>query len=343
MILLNIVSGYGQVHLEPVCADSIEAYGVKGSPGSIFIWDVQGGEIIKEDVSSDTASILVKWGSVNGSDTLVVTEYTAAGCSNVTYATVIIRSPYVELGYDNPEICQNDSVILNVGTDFQEPYQILWSDVSNNNNSEYTVYTTQKVKVTVIDGFGCGRTDSVFVKVNPLPVVNLGKDTVLCNADDPYIIYYNQIMENPANFSQALWKLGTTESFDNYIMLYPVEEFMDTLVSIITDVKGCNNSDTLRILPCDVTKLFKDIPNTITPNGDANKVWNIPYMDIFTHSVLEIFDRWGRLIYRTENVLEEPWDGKSKGRPLPMDSYYYVLKLNFQNAQPIVGTVNLIK
>jgi gliding motility-associated-like protein len=343
MILLNIVFGYGQVHLEPVCADSIEAYGVKGSPGSIFVWDVEGGEIISDDPSNDT--IYIKWGNITGNDTIVVYEYTTGNCSNMTYATIIVRAPYVDLGYDHPEICQEDSLVLNVGNNFQEPYEITWSNPSNNNSEEYVVKTTQKVWVRVIDGFGCGQSDTVFVKVNPLPIVNFGRvDTFLCDVENPMTIYYNQIMQNPGEFSQAYWKLGDEESYDNYIIVHPAEEIVDTLIAIITDVKGCVNSDTMSIIPCDPTKLFLEMPNSITPNGDGNNdVWNIPYMNIFTLSELEIFDRWGRLVYRTENVYEEPWDGKSKGRPLPMDSYYYVLKLNFQNAKPIVGTVNLIK
>jgi gliding motility-associated-like protein len=66
-------------------------------------------------------------------------------------------------------------------------------------------------------------------------------------------------------------------------------------------------------------------------------------MQFFDKAVLEIFDRWGRLVYRTDNVYEEPWDGKSKGKILPMDSYYYVLNLNVMNTPPLVGTVNLIR
>ena len=98
------------------------------------------------------------------------------------------------------------------------------------------------------------------------------------------------------------------------------------------------------MLPCNIAELFRDIPNTITPNDDeANDVWNIPYMEYFEEAVLEIFDRWGRLVYRSTNVLDEPWDGTSNGNELPMDSYYYVLNLNMFNTPPIVGTVNLIK
>jgi gliding motility-associated-like protein len=340
MILLNIVFGYGQVQLEPVCADSIEAYGVKGSPESVFIWDIKGGEIISEDPSNDT--VIIRWGNKTGNDTIVVTELTVGGCSNMTYATIIVRAPIVDLGYDLPEICQGDSLILNVGNQFQQPYEILWNNGSN--TQEYVAKSTEEIWVKVIDGFGCARYDTVHLSVNHLPIVNLGKDTILCDVENPMTIYYSQIMEDPGEFSQAFWKLGNFESNDNFIIIHPSQAAVDTLIATITNVKGCMNSDTIKIMPCDLPILFRDMPNSITPDGNGiNDVWNIPYMNIFPRAILEIFDRWGRLVYRTENVYEEPWDGKSKGRVLPMDSYYYVLKLNYNNAQPIVGTVNLIK
>jgi gliding motility-associated-like protein len=341
LILLNTVFGYGQVQLEPVCANTNETYGVKGLPGSIFVWDVEGGEIISEDPSNDT--VLIRWGNQTGTRTIMVTEYSASGCSDITEASVLVRAPFVELGYNSPEICQDDSLVLNVGDQFQEPYEILWNNGSN--AQEYIAKTTEVIWVRVIDGFGCTRYDTVNLTVNHLPVVNLGKDTVLCDVENPMTIYYSQIMKNAqSEFSRALWKLGNEESNDNFIIINPLDEFVDTLIATITNVKGCVSSDTMMIFPCDVAKLFLNMPNSITPNGDGvNDVWNIPYMNIFPQAVLEIFDRWGRLVYRTENVYEQPWDGKSKGRELPMDSYYYVLKLNFKNAKPIAGTVNLIK
>lgn len=340
MILLNIVFGYGQVQLEPVCTQDTATYGVKGSPGSVFVWEVDGGKIISEDPLNDT--VIIVWGYSTGTRTIRVTESTVTGCSDITEAELVVRAPDVNLGYDLPEICQRDSLILNVGNQFQQPYEILWNNGSN--TQEYVAKSTEEIWVRVIDGFGCARYDTVHLSVNHLPVVNLGKDTILCDVENPMTIYYSQIMENPGEFSQAFWKLGNFESNDNYIIIHPPEATIDTLIATITNVKGCVNSDTMKIMSCNIPILFGNMPNSITPDGNGiNDVWNIPYINIFPRAILEIFDRWGRLVYRTENVYEEPWDGKSKGRVLPMDSYYYVLKLNYNNVQPIVGTVNLIK
>ena len=86
---------------------------------------------------------------------------------------------------------------------------------------------------------------------------------------------------------------------------------------------GCKAGDTIRIHGCGI------IPNTITPNDDGdNDRW--VYEKFMGSNVdVQIFDRWGRLVFQSKNGLPPGgWDGTSKGKPLPMDSYYYIINLN---------------
>lgn len=346
IILLNTVFSYGQVQLEPACFHTIEKYGVTGYLGSDFVWTIIGGTIISGD---GTDTVTVRWDEptgITGTGHLSVTEYTSEVCFTKvpSEAIIKIRGPHVELGPYEQETCIGDTTILDLGSSFLEPYSITWQD--NSHNQMYFAHTSEKIKVSVIDSAGCMDADSINFVINNLPVVNLGGDTVLCNYDNPKMIYYSQIMSNPSSFNHANWYFRGEESTNDYVEIEPVEK-VDTLSVRITNNKGCSQSDTILILPCDVTQIFANIPNTITPDGNGvNDVWNIsPVLssEIFAKAVLEIFDRWGRLVYHTEHVFEEPWDGKSKGRLLPMDSYYYVLKLNYGDFKPLVGTVNLIK
>ena len=336
LILFNVYFSYGQVQLEPACAESIEQYGVTGFGNSQFLWyfDHSYGEIIDGE-GRDT--IMIRWGYKTGTVELEVLEETSEGCTNVpSRATLEIIAPDVNLGFDFPEICDQDTLVLSVGDNFQTPYEILWHDGSN--SEEYLGTHTEQIWVRVMDGYGCIRYDTVSLLVHPLPEVSLGEDTVLCDTRIPYSI-------EPGDYAQYNWVSSSgVESNASYMDIYPASAGSDTIILTITDYNGCNMSDTVIILPCQLEILFQDMPNTITPNGDGdNDVWNIPYMDFFDDAVLEIFDRWGRLVYRTANVLEEPWDGTSNGRNLPMDSYYFVLNLNMLGAEPIVGTVNLIR
>jgi len=341
-MILSTVFVHGQVLLDPACAQTTEIYGVTGLPGSEFIWTVRGGNVTSGD---GTDSVTIQWGSEPGSFTIDVMEYTSSGCFNVpSIALITILKPHVELGPEEQHICTGDTMKLNVGTGFQSPYEITWHNGSS--GSEYIANKAERIIVEVIDGNGCRGSDTVYMLVNNLPGINLGNDTLLCNYDEPLMIYYSQVMANSANYREAEWRINGEVTYNDYISLYPADNKIDTLFAAITDVNGCEQTDTMIIYPCNVADRFKDMPNTITPGSgtQANDVWNIaPYVREYPEAILEIFDRWGRLVYHTKNVATEPWDGTSNGRPMPMDSYYFVLKLGPDDTRPVIGTINLIK
>ncbi|MBN1952480.1 MAG: gliding motility-associated C-terminal domain-containing protein [Bacteroidales bacterium] len=327
----------GQVQLEPACAESVEQYGVTGYANSRYVWsfDHEYGEVINGEGSN---TITIHWGYQTGTIDMEVLEITDQGCYNFpSQASIEIMAPDVNLGYDFPEICDQDTLVLSVGTDFYEPFEVLWQDGSTNH--VYAASVTEQIWARVIDGYGCIRYDTISLLVNPLPEVYIGRDTVLCDETMPVTL-------TPGDFAQYEWHQSASgaESYSSYLDLYPSSLLVDTVTLTITDYNQCRMSDTLLLYPCDLEALFRDIPNTITPDGDGvNDIWNIPYMDFFEQAELEVFDNWGRLVYRTTNVQDEPWDGTSGGRDLPMDAYYYVLNLNMLNVEPLVGTVHIIR
>ena len=120
----------------------------------------------------------------------------------------------------------------------------------------------------------------------------------------------------------------------------------DFLVNIVDD-HGCLLSDTVRIGTWFSSCLI--IPNAFTPNGDGvNDVWmldedeNGSDMYLYPDAELTIFNRWGEIVFYSNNVANEPWDGTFKGRDLPIDSYHYVLDLK-NGDPPITGNVTILK
>jgi gliding motility-associated-like protein len=84
------------------------------------------------------------------------------------------------------------------------------------------------------------------------------------------------------------------------------------------------------------------IPNAFSPNGDGiNDRWNIRYLDTYADCVLEVYDRYGRLVYRTVGY-NKPWEGTANGRPLPVGVYYYILDTKRHN-KPFTGSVTIIR
>lgn len=85
-----------------------------------------------------------------------------------------------------------------------------------------------------------------------------------------------------------------------------------------------------------------DYPKFFTPNGDgANDVWHIPYLAKRPSVVVNIFDRYGKLIYSFKGNSSIGWDGTYKGRPLPATDYWFTITL--ESGTTVRGHFSLIR
>ena len=87
-----------------------------------------------------------------------------------------------------------------------------------------------------------------------------------------------------------------------------------------------------------------DIANTFTPNGDnKNDTWLIRNLETYPNCRIQVFTRTGMLVFESRGYTK-PWDGNYKGKPLPMDTYYYILEPNNRFiSTPITGYVTILK
>lgn len=103
----------------------------------------------------------------------------------------------------------------------------------------------------------------------------------------------------------------------------------DTVMYIFTvyDASGCIGQDSILILsePCFEEKL---IPNVFTPNNDGmNDNFYIPGVCPGDQYTLQIFDRWGVLLFST-TLRNNGWDGRTNAGIDAADGvYYYVVTL----------------
>jgi gliding motility-associated-like protein len=344
LITITIISnGQSPKDMGTVCAGDTSYFRVSGIPGSFFTWmiDTNVGVQVENDrinFDENNDTIEVVWLQNTGTFRIEVQE-TINNCTGTSSVGIVkIQTPLVNLGYDYYDICRGDSMIFDASGNYEsQPIQYKWFD--NSTKPTYLARNSNIIWVKVTDALGCSHYDSVDFVVHELPKVNLGRDTILCDETEPLTL------DAGSDYVYYDWKTTSGDNYSNNpVYIYPVKIPVDSIIVKVTDIHTCMGSDTIIILECDVRQLFKNMPNTFTPNGDnSNDTWNIPYMEQFPNAVLEIFDRWGRLVYHTDNVLEEPWDGTSNGREMPMDSYFFVLDLKFHHAEPITGSVNLIR
>jgi gliding motility-associated-like protein len=311
------------IQSERLCKDEGDVlYVADGFVGSSFTWSITGG-VITADLGD---SIFVDWGGLAGDYQLTMTETTINGCSSApVILNVQLTSPTVELGADH-FICEGEMVTVTPVGAF---VSVLWHDGSG--GSSYITDVSEMVRITVYDENSCTATDSVQVTVTGTPYVNIGNDTLLCgeqslvlDAGNPGSVYEWSTGETSQAITvftgaQEIWVLATTEY-------------------------GCSGGDTIMIYRCSVSDFFDNIPNAFTPNEDnVNDTWYFDEAAAFPNIRIEIFDRWGQLIFRSEIGYPEPWDGRSiNGKEVPMDSYYYVIDPG-DGSDQVVGTVTVIR
>jgi len=82
------------------------------------------------------------------------------------------------------------------------------------------------------------------------------------------------------------------------------------------------------------------IPSFFTPNGDGfNDTWIVTGLYLYPDSKVSIFDRYGKQLFMSKGAVCE-WDGIYGGRPLPSDTYWYVIYLG-EGFVPLKGSVTI--
>ncbi|WP_298263527.1 gliding motility-associated C-terminal domain-containing protein [uncultured Lutibacter sp.] len=79
---------------------------------------------------------------------------------------------------------------------------------------------------------------------------------------------------------------------------------------------------------CDTSEL--EIPQGFSPNGDGvNDEFIITGLHKYPNNSIQIFNRWGNLVYESKNY-QNYWDGIASGKKkkLPAAPYFYVLSIN---------------
>lgn len=320
-ILVALTIGKAQ-SLPSVCSGDNAAYAVDGLPHSVFIWEIDNDSI--EIVNyGDTAEI--KWDINPGIYKISVREVTEYGCEgSPVFAYVNVGSSTVDIG-EEVELCEGETYTFDPGT--YDNYT--WQDGSV--GSTYTASVSETVWVQVKNESGCKGWDTATVVVHEKPFVNLGNDTAICGI--------NTVELDAGAFDSYEWSTG---EISRWITAY---SGIQTISVRVTDFNGCSAMDSIQILSCGFAEKLGEIPNAFTPNGDGNHdTWEINNVELFPDMKVEVFDRWGRLVYVSENGYNNDWDGTSPGgKELPMDTYYYVINFNVEGHEKVVGNITLIR
>ena len=285
------------------------------------------------------------YGSMGPFNVVLSAQSTTTGCTHDT--TIVINNihpqPKADFTFNKPGICIGDNVTITDNSDGKDGVINQWNwnlgDGSTRTTNSFThVYTdtiTYDVSLYSINNFGCNSdTLTKQFTVHPYPHVNAGPDRFILEGGtitlDPLVF---------ANDAQYVWT-PNLYLIDNRVAKVKVNKPLTDMTYRLTVTArgGCSLSDEVFI------KLLKFpvIPNTFTPNNDGiNDKWRIDYLNTYPDNRVQVFTRNGNLVFESRGY-NTPWDGTLKGKPLPFDTYYYIIEPG-NGRDPITGYVTIIK
>ncbi len=187
--------------------------------------------------------------------------------------------------------------------------------------------------LTIIDANNC-RADSTLELTEP-PAIELTFNVVhtYCSDMPDGEIALTPTGGSPLGGYTFQWSNG--ETTQDLVGILPGLYTVD-----VTDYNGCAVSGSILVKPKNEMCLI--IPKAFSPNGDGyNDTWEIENNGLYPDMKIKIFNRWGQKLWESENGYPHPWDGRSNGVRLPIDSYHYTIEIN-NNSKPIIGTITIV-
>lgn len=287
------------------------------SGGGNYLWN-----------NGNTNSMLYVTPTVTSTYSVIVS---AGSCSDTAITTVLVNaSPSVALGNDQT-LCNGQSLTLNAGN---PGASYLWS----------TGATTQTVNVSgtgsywvIVAYTNCLAKDTVATFI--APEVHLF-DSSLCTTSP-------LVLDPGAGASGYLWSTGSTSQ--------TISVSAGGTYWVVAIFGNCMSGDSA-VITGDGTGGTLFVPNAFTPNDDQlNELFLAKGTGIASFD-MNIFDRWGNLVFATDNI-DEGWDGKIQGghyilkkdgKEISQEDVYiwkidYSLQCAPQNRRKKTGHVSIVK
>ncbi|MCS6796203.1 MAG: Ig-like domain-containing protein [Raineya sp.] len=252
----------------------------------------------------------------------------------------------------NLSICANTSVLVQVSHPTANQFRWYRDNSSTPlTNPAGQIITTDTFRLNVTHNTilrvsawqaGC-ESESVAIEINakPLPQPNLPPDEIRIGRNVPFTLQAN----GGVNY---VWQPTTGLSNPNSATTEAVVSENTTFQVTITNAEGCSVVRNVRVIIDDSEKDFF-LPTLFTPNNDGIH----DFFRIRGKNIAEIdwsiFDRNGKLLYRTRNVSEAMnigWDGTFQGVPQPQETYIWTLQGKFSDGTPLpqkAGSVLLLR
>lgn len=320
-----------------------DSFTLDASGASSYVWSGPNG------FNSTSATNTINNASSANSGDYIVIGTDANGCVNSdTIAILTISLPSLTVATDNTNgiYCGGGVAILTAtgaGT-------YSWTGPNGYSSQGDTVIVLDMTSasqgyyvITGTNSEGCSSSDSVLVSVVTDVPASAAGDTLLCPGEtlalqgsggvdftwtgplNYYSEEQNPVVTTDIDFNEGGWYFLT-----------------------VIDQNGCSGFDSTFVeVSYNAECLF--IPNLITPDFDSkNDLWVIQGIEKYENAVVNIFNRWGNLIYTSSPYLND-WNGVANqgamidggDERVPVGTYFYIIELNNDDKEIFKGYIEV--
>jgi gliding motility-associated-like protein len=309
------------------------SYCLNDSP-FVPVGNPSGGKFIINDTDTSDKISPSKLGA--GTHKLTYYYNAADGCdATINQQINVLPAITGNIEPDPVSVCEGEPVTLT----FNGDGNIAWNTGQTSKSITFTPAATQYYWVKATD---CANFyDSALVTVKPVPDPDFSIST-----QEELIPFKITATATNAAITSILWRVDTSFFPEVNPLEYEFNTPGEHIVQLIVDSLGC--SDTLNKVVRAIEKVMPiKLPNVFTPDNDGiNDDFGInrEAQRFVSQCVLQVFNRWGNLLFETSNPYER-WDGTDKGAKAPDGVYFYILNASLTDNTPykLTGSVQIIR
>jgi len=294
---------------------------------------------------------------VNPTQTTTYTVTASDGCSEVAtdQVTIVVFPEFSATFRTSPIRCFGEMGYAVVEVNGIGSYTYEW----DTDPPQYTdsinapSFYDYDVTITEVES-GCSITENVEIESYPYVHASFSSNPndECVNTFDPTFSF----LDLSAGASSGYLSFGDGDTIPYAYGFSPSHTYPDTgtfVVSLyVTNDNGCEDTASIEVCVVPEKSTFY-VPNAFTPNGDnANDKFIVQGVGVEDYTI-EIFDRWGLLVYESDDMTDG-WDGRyPNGNFAPEGVYVYVIRgkifsndprINYkQNTLFDKGTITLIR
>ena len=315
-----------------------------------IIWDFTGNATVKEVDNMPTfdknyrhlySSITVP----SQQFTVQLNAYSGGICVNSVQKTVTLYSnPVAAISLSTNEVCQNKPITfldnsVNTGLNVTSwNWQFGDASIANSQSitHSYRLASTYTLQLQNQTADGCkSPIVTKQVVISPIPVVDAGPDLAVLEGGETQI----KATVSGSNGYKFSWTPGTWLS--DTTNLQPITRPLADITYQLTVIGrgNCTATDAVNVT------LLKGlvVPNAFSPNGDGiNDKWVIDHLESYPGATVNMYDRYGRIVFTSKATGYISWDGTENGKALPIGTYYYIIDPK-NGKQAITGSVTILR